>query len=73
MQNVVELNRRPEAEINYPCHRLPKDLHQTNAAEVAVPLWDQDGVMSYALLHKVTLSEGCLDQDNDNLPLLGVR
>ena len=69
VQRVVELNLRCKAAIQYTRHRLLKDPDKTNAAEVAIPLWDQDNGLSAALLHEATLPEGGLDQANMHLPL----
>ena len=65
----MELSFHSEAAIKYPHYHLPKDLDQHNAAKVAVPFWYQDNGPSGALLRKVTLAEGGLDQANDHLPL----
>ena len=67
VQRVTELNFCCEAAIQYPCHCLPKDLDQPDAAEVAGPLWDQYNGPPGALLCKVTLAEGGLDQSNSHI------
>ena len=72
MQGVVKLDHRREVVIQDPCHSLPEDLNQTNAAEVSVPLWYQYNVLPVAVLCDVTFTEICLDQANENLPFRGV-
>ena len=64
MQGVVELD---------PCHGLPEDLNQLNAAESAVPLWDKDEGLTGALIRKVTLRESRMDQATNHIPLKGFR
>ena len=73
MHGVVKLDFRREAVIQDPCHSLPEDLSQYDAAEVIIPFWDQDDSISSALLQKFTLTEIRLDQGNNHLPFRGVR
>ena len=68
VEGVMKLDCRREASIQNPCHGLPEDLNHTDAAEVATPLWDQDGSLTSTLLQKFTLTEVLLDQANNNLP-----
>ena len=65
----MELNFCCEAEIQYPCHCLPKYFDQPDAAEVAVTLCDQYNGPPGALFCKVNLSEGGLYQANSHIPL----
>ena len=65
----MELNLRREAAIQYPRYRLPKDLNQSDVTEVTIPLWDYDDGLTGALLRKVTLAEGGLDQANSHILL----
>ena len=73
MQGAVEMNCYHEAVIQYPRYGLPEYLKQLDAVEVAVTLWDQDNGLTGALLRKVTLMEGGLDQTFELLPENGIR
>ena len=72
VQGVMKLDCQCVAEIQDPCHGITEDLVYLDAAEIAVPLWDQDVSLPGILLRKVTLTESCLDQAYDHLPFRGV-
>ena len=57
MKCVVEFNLRCEAAIQNTCHFLPGYLDQTNAAEVVIPLWDQDDGLPGALFRDANFWE----------------
>ena len=68
VEGVVELSRRCQAEIKYPCKLFPSYSHQAYHAEVHVTHWYQDGSMAGGLLLKVFLETGGLEQVNNPLP-----
>ena len=40
MEDIVESDRCPNLAVDYPRHRLPEELYQSNASEIDVPLWN---------------------------------
>ena len=73
MKYFVVLNRPREAAIRYPCHRLPKYLHQPDATEVTVPLLDNKYGLPFTLFRVVTFAIVDLDQSDNHHPIRGVR
>ena len=64
MEGVVELNCRRQAVIVCPCQHLPHHFYQAYPMVVPLLLQDQNAGLTGAILCKVAIVEGVLDQTN---------
>ena len=65
----MEADRRPDPEVDYPRHRLPEDLYQSDDSKLSVPLGEEDDILPGTFHWKPLVSEGGLNEVDHLFPV----